>query len=168
MIKEKIFATCLLICTSCATPFPFEKLNEDMTAEVVQEEFGTPAATEPDCLTYWHESQNWHTTLNPFGPFLVALFLPVYLISEDEVVRDAYVLREPVLIDFDTEGLTQWELVEPIVTGTFCIEDRFEPTMAIEPGADKWEHIPGGCGVTTADWPKNPTCTEIRALQLGN
>jgi hypothetical protein len=162
MIKEKILATCLLICTSCATPFPFEKFNEDMTAEVVQEKFGTPAATEPDCLTYWHESQDWLATLDPVKHFLVALFIPMFLISEDRAVRDVYVLREPVLIDFGLEGLAHWVLVEPIVTSITCREGGWVPVFG------EMEYDPGGCSYITADWPKNPTCSAIRALQRGD
>ena len=36
---------CLLICLACATPFPFEKLEEGMTTEAVRQEFGEPDST---------------------------------------------------------------------------------------------------------------------------
>ena len=158
------YIACLLACTSCATSFPFENLEEDMTMAAVQEEFGSPVAEEPDCLTYWHESQNWFFTLHPFAPLIIPFFHWMEGITWSEAARDVYITEEPVLISFEEDGLASWELAETIITSTVC-----EPliwTYGPDPtGKDSWHWEGGGCTETTAYWPPTPTCTRVRTLR---
>ena len=45
MMRSFLLAPCLLICLACATPFPYEKLQKDMTADGVRQTFGEPRST---------------------------------------------------------------------------------------------------------------------------
>ena len=44
--RRLLLAPSLLICLACATPFPFENLEEGIPAETAREEFGEPEAIE--------------------------------------------------------------------------------------------------------------------------
>jgi hypothetical protein len=163
----------LLICLACATPFPFESLGEGMTAEAVHDEFGAPIATDPNCLTYWHESQRWFFIFFPLTPLLIPIIAAMEGIPLSEAAHFSYVRQEPVLIDFDAEGLTKWELVKTITIGSECDEATLtygpdpdfihrSPGQDVE---DTWHWEGGDCTERTASWPKTPTCTRVRAIQ---
>ena len=148
--RSILLAPCLLICLSCATPFPFEKLEEGLTAESVRAEFGAPRATETtsgagkSCWTYMHEEQEWVNTLFP----LTHLFIPVN-VAFGRPWDDLYVIRKPVLIHFEGEKLARWEGIESIGHG----------------GAPYYETRAGKQELVNPQmafyWPDPPTCTSV-------
>jgi hypothetical protein len=96
----------LLICVSCATPFPFDKLEEGLSAETVLTEFGPPEAIQVgsgDAGPAWcypHEKQMWtNTILFPITPFMIP-FMKTW--------SDAYFTREEVVLYFEEEKLVSW------------------------------------------------------------
>jgi hypothetical protein len=102
---------CLLVCLSCATPFPFDKLEEGLTVETLLTELGPPEAIETgsgdagSCWCYHHEEQEWVPTFFPLTPFLIPLFV-VFGDSWD----DAYVIRKPIVLHFEEEKLVRWDV----------------------------------------------------------
>jgi hypothetical protein len=49
----------LLFCLACATPLPFENLQEGMTAEAVRAGFGEPESSRGSAWYYTHEEKDW-------------------------------------------------------------------------------------------------------------
>ncbi len=99
---------CLLVCLSCATPFPFDKLEEGLSAETVLTELGPPEAIQVGlgdagpCWCYVHEKQMWTNTISfPITPFMIP-FMKTW--------SDAYFTREEVVLHFEEEKLVRWNL----------------------------------------------------------
>jgi hypothetical protein len=77
---------CLLICLSCATPFPAEALEEGMTPLAIRQAVGEPRFIAPNGVwIYTHEEQN----------------------------PGEGVVRSDVFLHFDDERLVQWQVTEP-------------------------------------------------------
>ncbi len=137
----------------------------------VQEEFGSPVVAEPDCLTYWHESQQWFFTFHPFSPLFIPIVHWMEGITWSDAAHNVYITEEPVLISFEEDGLASWELVETITTGTACepaVWTNSPNTMAPSPaqgGQNSWHWEGGGCTEMTARWPDTPTCSKVRAIR---
>ncbi len=81
-----LLVPCLLLCLACATPFPFEKLEEGMTETAVRQAVGEPKAIhDEETWTYAHEEWNW------------------WLLRIDYWV---------VVLRFEDEKLTRWILMD--------------------------------------------------------
>ena len=118
-VAQFLLVPSLLVCFACATPFPFEDLEQGMTGETVREEIGAPKATEAgagtgeSCWTYWHEEQNWVITFFPLSPF----FILVNAVVPGAVWNDGYVGRSAVLLFFREEKLVRWKEIGPVWGG---------------------------------------------------
>ena len=114
---------CLLIGLACATPFPVENLEEGMTAEVVRESFGEPAAIMKIGLVganwgYVDEKQNWNETVASS-----TLFLPVCALVTAVTMPFGWehwcsallptVEEGKVVLQFEWEKLARWEVFAP-------------------------------------------------------
>jgi hypothetical protein len=148
---------CLLMCLSCATPFPIEKLEEGMTTETVLANFGTPKASEIEwedtqaCWSYVHEKRAWFS-----------------------LVR---VVRNMVLLDFEEDRLVGWDVYEPqTVPAPWWLKHDSTPIRAESPCPPYCSsHVPHcyppdcslstGSGPTTValPFPAPPTCESVRA-----
>ena len=131
MLRSFLLAPCLLICLACATPFPFESLEEGMTAEAVREKFGEPEAmdTEPEGVdsswTYLHEEQIWDETVLFYSigiPHCI-IFTAWMPFVEGHPCYSWIVERKPVVLQFSEGKLTSWEVL-PDPRPSSC-EDRF-------------------------------------------
>jgi hypothetical protein len=129
-----LLVSCLLVCLSCATPFPVEDLAEGMTQETVRERFGEPEGTESpqpgrSSWIYTNEEQNWIATLIPLSPVFIPLFAAIPGVPWDAW----YVHRRPVYLDFEEERLVDWTVV-PVV----------HADVPADPVIDwsKWPHNP--------------------------
>lgn len=121
-LARHLTAAGLLLCTGCATPFPFERLEAGMTPEAVRDALGPPGETsEPDASwTYHDEEQLWVTSVffsTVFLPHSVVLTgigaLANALTEPPEYVYDwMYVRRRPVVLHFEDERLARWETLE--------------------------------------------------------
>jgi hypothetical protein len=140
-----LLVPCLLVCISCATPFPFENLQEGMTAEAVREEFGKPEATEADlggdgksCWTYWHRYHDWHS--------------------------ENFFIKQAVLLDFEEEKLVRWETLEEIEFGLECSRPLFAKKWNTTTGRYEDDPFPQKeCRPQMViTFPDPPTCTSIR------
>jgi hypothetical protein len=87
LIGVVLLIPCLLICLTCATPFPVETLEEGMTPSAVRQAVGEPRFIAPNGVwIYTHEEQN----------------------------PGEGVVRSEVFLHFDDERLVQWQMPEPI------------------------------------------------------
>jgi hypothetical protein len=168
---RSLLLICLLICVSCATGFPTRKLEEGMTMETVQEKFGAPIAEEPGCLTYWNERQEWITTLHPFSPIMLCMVHWIEGLTWSEAADDLWIIREPMLLDFEEEKLARWERVKRIQGGTIHTPSTMtysytpmNPSPGGVAGAPSWHSSGGGSSVWYLEWPEAPTCTDIRGM----
>ena len=136
--QGSLLTPCLLICLACATPFPFENLQEGMTTEAVLEKFGEPKATEArgaqSCWTYWNEEQDWFGTFFPISPLGTLLSAPFYPTTWD----GWYIIRNSVFLHFYEEKLVNWVAIEPNAT-------TLSPSPGIAWGM-KPDGSPGGLG----------------------
>jgi hypothetical protein len=107
---------CLLLCLACATPFPFDRLEEGMTVEFVVENFGAPDAiyTKPGSMQSWsyvHEEQSWVMTaltssiLLPLCIFISAVTMPF---GEEHWCAGSNVEEHVAVLDFEAWKLTRW------------------------------------------------------------
>ena len=102
---------CLLVCISCATPFPFDKLEEGLTVETVLTEFGPPEAIESgsgDAGPSWcyaHEEQDWLKTFFPLTP----VSIPILAVDPGSRWSDAYFRRSEVALHFEEGRLVRWD-----------------------------------------------------------
>ena len=84
-----LLVPCLLICVACATPFPFEDLEEGMTAKAVRQTFGGPRSIEgKETWTYAHGE--WTGMLMP--PFV-------------------FVVEKRVVLRFENDKLIRWIVI---------------------------------------------------------
>jgi hypothetical protein len=158
--RSFLLAPCLLICLACATPFPFENLEEDMTAETVREELGAPSATETaagtgeSCWTYWHEEQEWVLTYFPLTPFTI----PLYAFVPGITWYQAYAPRSAVLLFFREEKLVEWRVIEAGVTS---IDSIISDPLSPVPGT------PIGSVPALVPFPVPPLCSAISSSPGG-
>ena len=112
---------CLLVCLACATPFPVENLEKDMTAEAVRENFGAPEATRGagSSWTYVDEQQAWFITVMSSTFFLVhcaittAATMPFGAEHWCSALMPT-VEEGQVVLHFEDERLARWEVIEPV------------------------------------------------------
>ena len=161
---------CLLICLACATPFPFEKLEEGLTVGTVLREFGPPEAIESGsgdagpCWCYPHEKQMWTNTIFfPITPFMIP-FMKTW--------SDAYFTREEVVLHFEEEKLVLWDHRERTIwhvySGTDTLGEFFDkqdPDYAFDPGLPS--PYPYDTGGVTYRNPYEPACEWDRASAEG-
>lgn len=106
---------CLLICLSCATPFPIERLEEGMTADSVREAVGEPEAIEAEpggtmsSWAYGYKEFDLLTTLFalPWTPFV-----PVLSLLPNLEWDDFYTQPTVVTLHFEEDQLARWEVIE--------------------------------------------------------
>ena len=141
--RTVLLVPCLLICLACATPFPFESLEEGMTADTVRERFGDPEAMEGwpvtrACWSYKHEERIF--LLFPLAPitsgWCVLIGLPWHCIWVDTSM---------VLLDFQEEKLVGWEVHSPSTPAPASAKESPPPAWQIEAFLDP------------------PTCESVRA-----
>ena len=115
--RAVLLVPCLLICLACATPFPFENLEEGMTAETVSERFGAPRAMEtmPGGLdSYWtYANRELEVGAVILGWPWAPLFVAVSWLSNFEW-DDPYMGTSDVVLRFEGEKLVRWEVLEPV------------------------------------------------------
>jgi hypothetical protein len=152
----------VLICVSCATPFPFESLEEGMTVEAVRENFGEPEAMEAEsgvtesCWSYVHEKQNWPGTLFLSWGLPLAVPLTAFVGCPWNAF---YVERSMVLLDFEREKLIRWEVVGPItVEGE---PPHYRTRLGATPGDLDYFIFEGDTSGTMC-FPDPPTCKSVR------
>ena len=121
---------CLLISLSCATPFPVENLEEGMTPEAVLERFGEPRTMEANPVgsdSYWtyanRELEVGAVILGwPWAPLFVAVsWLPNFEWD------DPYMSRSEVMLRFEGEKLTRWEVSHPALGSRNNPPPPFDP-----------------------------------------
>ena len=62
--RAVLLIPCLLICLACATPFPFEKLEEGMTADGVRQTVGEPKSVGKERgYSYFFYADGWNETV---------------------------------------------------------------------------------------------------------
>ena len=152
-----LLVPCLLICLSCATPFPIENLEEDMTIETVRENFGAPVRVMESSWTYLHEELEPAPLLVGPMPLRVAVasiwgvpFFWVFALADvftDEFYWDVmYVTRAPVVLYFEDERLARWEVL-PDIRDSFSTgsgyQNPFPSTMTWSPSKDAAHHAKG-------------------------
>ncbi len=118
LIGVVLLIPCLLICLSCATPFPVENLEEGMTPEAVLERFGEPRTMEANPVgsdSYWtyanRELEVGAVILGwPWAPLFVAVsWLPNFEWD------DPYMSSSEVMLRFEGEKLARWDVSHPAV-----------------------------------------------------
>jgi hypothetical protein len=154
----------MLICLACATPFPFENLEEGMTVEAVRENFGEPEAMEGNsgvtesCWSYVHEKQHWPITL--ILPWMLPLTSPLAALTGCPW-NHFYVMRSMVLLDFEEEKLIRWEVVKPIMVEWGTHPSVYPTNRGARPGDPDYivfQHPAGGVMCFTDP----PTCKSVR------
>ncbi len=162
--RTVLLVPCLLICLACATPFPFDKLEEGMTAESVRKEFGAPKAEEAvfawsggatSCWTYWHEEQDWiATSLLPFAWIIV---IPGHALAPGHTWDAWFLVRNSVFLHFQEEKLLYWEATEPIMEDYPDVSPVFvrnpDGTQVLS-APNVWETSGTQSGPSTRDPPK--------------
>ena len=115
LARVVLLAPCLLICLACATPFPVEKLQKDMTTEMVRETFGQPESiqvlsgnTVSGRWCYLTEEQLWPMTFFPLSPLLTLVQLPFAAVLPNVRWDDVYVGKREIVLHFDGEKLVWW------------------------------------------------------------
>ena len=114
LTRTVLLVPCLLICLSCATPFPIESLEKGMTAETARENFGAPEAieTKPEGVdtswTYVDEKQMWQMFIFPQA----IIAIPILALISDTPWDYLYVTRRTVLLHFEDERLARWNVGE--------------------------------------------------------
>ncbi len=127
LIGVVLLVPCLLICLACATPFPFQNLEEGMTAEMVRQKFGAPELIEtnprwdisdgPAVLTGVESSWTYvdEELLWGYFGFLVPpllLSIPICAAIPDTPWDCLYINTRPVLLHFEAEELVHWNVGE--------------------------------------------------------
>lgn len=123
----------LLICISCATPFPVAELEEGMTAEEARQAFGEPRNIRDDnAWVYTDEDQNWMM----FNPFFIEFGLIAgsifALLDDDDSVEwdEFFVSRQDVYLHFEEEKLARWQVGE---MGPHGIEESIVAIKVFKP-----------------------------------
>ena len=118
LTRTVLLVPCLLICLSCATPFPIESLEKGMTAETARENFGAPEAieTKPEGVdtswSYVHEELEIGAAIIgwPWAP----LFMAISVFGDFEDWDAPYMITSDVVLYFEDERLARWEVNEPV------------------------------------------------------
>jgi hypothetical protein len=118
--RTVLLVPCLLVCLACATPFPFERLEEGMTTEAVRERFGAPEAmgltfgvypNPPESYwTYVHEERDWTAIL--FPPLVFGI--PINAALPDASWDRNYIKKNSIVLHFEKEKLVHWQVIEPL------------------------------------------------------
>ena len=120
MLRSFLLVPCLLICVSCATPFPLDSLEEGMTMETVRENFGAPEAIETgpegteSSWKYLDERLSWQMFIFPQA----LLSIPICAAIPDKPWDCVYTYSVPVLLRFEGKKLARWEVIEPVDSGS--------------------------------------------------
>jgi len=124
-----------------------------MTAEAAHASFGQPEAMETgpggteSCWSYLHEERNWPGILFLFPHLpLTFLIMPYFGCPW----HAPYIWRSLVLLDFEEEKLTRWEVVGPVRTTEWTLPTPQEPSRPMS---------------SVTCFPDPPTCTSVRELR---
>jgi hypothetical protein len=129
LIGVVLLVHCLLASLACVTPFPIENLEEGMAKETVREKFGAPEAmgmrygaldamgVHPKPESYWtyvDEKTDWGAFI--FPPFLLSI--PVLAVWPERSWNQFYLIKNPVVLDFEAGKLVQWRVTKPSAVQT--------------------------------------------------
>ena len=118
--RTVLLVPCLLVCLACATPtpFPFEKLEEDMTAESVRAEIG-----EPESII-----EEWHWGSEPTGRLVIR-----WHYTHEEGIWGGG--ETPVVLYFEEDKLVRWVEIE-----SESESGGYDATKALKEYQDQQQH----------------------------